>query len=292
MNKFLKSGTTLLFAIGALTLLGGMESFRTPLLENALIGEHRTEDEQARDIHRHPTETLAFFGLDPDMHVAEIWPGGRGWYLKVIAPTLAGGSGEYYAVTPWDPASENERVQKAIENFNTNFVANKDTYGTINVSLMRGLKTDIAPASSLDMVLTFRNVHNWMTGNPDTDYSAEYMAGYFRALKPGGILGIVEHRADPEAPIDAAASSGYVHESQVMAMAEAAGFEFVAKSDINANAKDTRDHPYGVWTLPPTLRSAGRGQDPNPEFDHAPYNAIGESDRMTMKFRKPIPASK
>lgn len=278
-------------AASAVTLLGAMSSFRTPLIEDALIGEHRTDEERARDVYRHPSETLDFFGLKADMHVAEIWPGGRGWYLKIIAPTLAQGKGEYYAVTPWDPESENERVHKAIANFNANFVSNTDTYGTINVSLMRGLKTDIAPAGSLDMVLTFRNVHNWMTGNPDTDYSAEYMAGYFRALKPGGTLGVVEHRADAEAPLDAAASTGYVHESQVIAMAEAAGFEFVAKSSINANPKDTRDHPFGVWTLPPTHRTAGRGEDPDPDFDHGPYDAIGESDRMTLKFRKPEASS-
>lgn len=263
-----------------------MSKFRKPLVEITMEGDHRTDEERARDAWRHPSETLDFFGFEPDMTVAEIWPGG-GWYLKVIAPAMAKGGGTYYAVTPWDPASDNERVQAAITRFNESYVSQPETYGTVHMTLMRGPQNDIAPPASLDMVLTFRNIHNWMTGDPQTDYSDEYFAAFYKALKPGGILGVVEHRADPTADVDPAGKSGYVHEIQVREMAERAGFVFVAKSDVNANPADTKDHPFGVWTLPPTKRSALRGQEPAADFDRAKYDAIGESDRMTLKFRKP-----
>lgn len=253
-----------------------------------LAGEHRSEAGRARDIWRHPAETLRFMGLEGDMSVAEIWPGG-GWYLKVIAPALKAGGGTYYAVTPWDPASDSDRVQGAIKTFDETIVGAPDIYGTVHRTLMRGAKNDIAPDGSLDMVLTFRNVHNWLTGDEKTDFSQAYMDAFFRALKPGGTLGVVEHRARDTVAQDPAARSGYVHVAQVKALATAAGFEFVGSSEVNANPLDTGDHPFGVWTLPPTRQSPDADQDADQDagFDRAKYDAIGESDRMTLKFRKP-----
>lgn len=252
-----------------------------------LASDHRSDDERARDQWRHPVETLEFFGLEGGMTVAEIWPGGNPWYLKVIAPIIRQGGGTYYAVTPWDPESENTRVQAAIKKFDETYVTAPDTWGSVHRTLLRRTKTDIAPEGSLDMVLTFRNVHNWMTGKPDTDYSQAYMNAFFKALKPGGTLGVVEHRADDTRAEDPAAKNGYVHVAQVKALAAAAGFELVASSEINANPKDTKDHPFGVWTLAPNRRTSPYGEDPDPDFDRTPFDPIGESDRMTLKFRKP-----
>jgi predicted methyltransferase len=273
------------------TGLSGMSALKGPSgdidYETVLAGDHRADKERARDASRHPQGTLEFFGLSGDMSVAEIWPGGSAWYLKVIAPALKSGGGTYYAVTPWDPASDSERVQGAIKKFDETIVADTGTYGTVHRTLMRGASTDIAPDGSLDMVLTFRNVHNWMTGKEDTDFSQAYMKAFFKALKPGGILGVVEHRANDANPHDPAARNGYVHVAQVKALAAAAGFEFVEASQVNTNAADTKDHPFGVWTLAPSRRTSPYGQDPDPAFDRTPYDAIGESDRMTLKFRKP-----
>lgn len=282
---------SILAAVVIVTGLAGMSALKGLNggidYEAVLSGDHRSDEERARDASRHPQGTLEFFGLKSDLSVAEIWPGGSGWYLKVIAPALQSGGGTYYAVTPWDPASDNERTQDAIKKFDETIVADTETYGMVHRTLMRGASTDIAPEGSLDMVLTFRNVHNWMTGKDDTDFSQAYVNAFFKALKPGGILGVVEHRANDANPHDPAASAGYVHVAQVKAMAEAAGFEFVSSSEVNANPADTADHPFGVWTLPPSRRSAMRGKEPAADFDRTHFDAIGESDRMTLKFRKP-----
>lgn len=276
---------TALTGMSALKALTTSEDYDTVLASDA-----RTDEERARDPWRHPAKTLQFFGLEGDMSVAEIWPGGNPWYMKVIAPIIREGGGTYYAVTPWDPESENTRVHAAIEKFDETYVGTPGapaTWGTVHRTLMRGSKTDIAPDASLDMVVTFRNVHNWMTGKPETDNSQAYMNAFYKALKPGGILGVVEHRADDARAEDPAAANGYVHVAQVRALAVAAGFEFVASSPINANPKDTSDHPFGVWTLAPNRRTSLYGEDPDPDFDRTPWDAIGESDRMTLKFRKP-----
>lgn len=285
---------TSLMAVVMVTGLTGMSALKRdpksdggPDYASVLAGAHRTDEHRARDVSRHPAETLQFLGLEGDMTVAEIWPGGSGWYLNVIAPAMKAGGGSYYAVTPWDPASDSERVQGAIKKFDETIVANTETYGTVHRTLLRGDKTDIAPEGSLDMVLTFRNVHNWMTGKPETDNSQNYMNAFFKALKSGGTLGVVEHRANDSVPHDPAARNGYVHVAQVKALASAAGFEFVGSSEANANTADTKDHPFGVWTLAPSRRTSPYGQDPDPAFDRTKYDAIGESDRMTLKFRKP-----
>ncbi len=248
-------------------------------LAAAIEGAHRSDEERARDVYRHPQETLEFFGVEPSMSVVEIWPGG-GWYTNVIAPYLAG-DGVYYAAQ-FDPEAR-PQAAAAIEAFKEKYGADADLYGTVEVTVL-GVAPDqkIAPDATADAVLTFRNVHNWMRG--DEPPAATYFQKFYDALKPGGVLGVVEHRADS---VEVDPSSGYVAEETVIEFAEAAGFVLDARSEINANPLDTKDHPFGVWTLPPVRRSsAARGME-DPEFDRTKYDAIGESDRMSLRFVKP-----
>ena len=242
-------------------------------LEDLIQGDHRTPSYAARDKYRHPLETLEFFGLRPDMHVVEIWPGG-GWYTEILAPYLKP-AGKYYAAHR-NRDTKDARIQKFIKRYDAKLASRPDLYGEVIVTELSRTKHDIAPPGSADLVLTFRNVHNWMKFG----FEAPIFEAMFAALKPGGILGVVEHRADPEEFPDPQALSGYVHEEQVVQMAEDAGFELLSKSEVNANPKDSRSHPEGVWTLPPTLRLKDK--------DREKYLGIGESDRMTLKFVKPI----
>ncbi|MCF6198649.1 MAG: methyltransferase [Hyphomicrobiaceae bacterium] len=242
-----------------------------PTLQGLADGDHRLDKSKARNKFRHPVETLKFFGLKPGMTVVEIWPGG-GWYTDIIAPYVMK-NGKYYAAGR-NRDSKNKRIQASIKRYDKKLVKHPELFGKVIVTQLSQNKTEIAPAGSADLVLTFRNIHNWMKfGFDRTIFEAMY-----KALKPGGVLGIVEHRENPEEFPDPQTLSGYVHEEQVMAMAKAAGFAFIGKSEINANPKDTRKHPKGVWTLPPSLRLKDK--------DRAKYLAIGESDRMTMMFRK------
>jgi len=247
------------------------------LLAAAIAGEQRSDEDRARDEWRHPKETLEFFGVEPSMTVVEIWPGG-GWYAKILAPFLKSESGLYYAAHV-DPAAS-ERSAERVAQFKSDF-GDADIYGDVRVTALGA--DDIAPEGSADVVLTFRNVHNWMSAGKAQDY----FNSFYAALKPGGILGVVEHRA-AESADEKDGSSGYVKESTVKALAAAAGFEFAEASEINANPADTKDHPFGVWTLPPVRRSAPSNGMENPDFDRAKYDAIGESDRMTLKFVKPV----
>lgn len=241
-------------------------------IKTALAGDHRIEKYVSRDQFRHPLETLLFFGLKPEMTVVEIWPGG-GWYTDILAPALKG-TGKYYAAAhPKD--SDQDFVKRMLKRYDEKLKSRPEIFGEVLVTELGRHKTNIAPAGSADMVLTFRNVHNWMKFG----YERVVFQAMFEALKPGGILGVVEHRADPDDFPDPQALSGYVHESQIKEMAADAGFEFVGSSEINANPKDARKHPEGVWTLPPSLRLKDK--------DRAKYLAIGESDRMTLKFKKP-----
>lgn len=246
------------------------------LVEQALTGNHRAEGNAVRNRHRHPLATLKFFGLDPSMTVVEIWPS-SGWYAEILAPVLRE-HGKYcaagYALSANRPPKWRKNLQRK---FQAKLAARPDVYDRVIVTeLSVPERTEIAPPGSADMVLTFRNVHNWMNG----DYAQELFVAMFRALKPGGVLGVVEHRAKEGTTLAAMKKSGYVTEARVIAFAENAGFQLAAKSDVNANPKDATDHPKGVWTLPPSLRLGDQDRDI--------YVAIGESDRMTVRFVKPV----
>lgn len=250
-------------------------------MDDAIAGEWRPEEHRARDQYRHPKETLGFFGLEPGMTVVEIWPGG-GWYTNILAPYVSNTGGTYIAAGS-DASGGSDSAVASVERFQRNFVDEPQTYGPIEVTSLGGKTDGIAPAGSADLVLTFRNVHNWVSGG----MVEKGFADAFNALKPGGVLGVIDHRLPADREQDEKASTGYLHESFVVAAAEAAGFAFVGGSDINNNPKDTGDHPFGVWTLPPTKRTASYGAEADPNFDQTPYVAIGESDRFTLKFRKP-----
>jgi predicted methyltransferase len=247
-------------------------------IDRALAGDHRSAVNRARDVYRHPKETLAFFGLRQEMTVMEVWPGGGGWYTEILAPVLRD-RGRYIAAG-WDPKADSKYMQDGLKAFADKLAARPDLYGKAKVTaLQHPNEMQPVPAGSVDMVLTFRNLHNWMA----REAAAPMLAAMFKALKPGGILGIVEHRAPDTIPQDPGARSGYVREDHVIALAQAAGFELLGRSEINANPKDTKDHPQGVWSLPPTFREGEANRDR--------YAAIGESDRLTMRFRKPLAAN-
>ena len=249
----------------------------------AVAGEWRSNEEKARDIYRHPVETLEFFGIQPDDTVIEIWPGG-GWYTNILAPYLAQGGGTLIAAGFDIENAEGERRTRLEEGLARFKDAHSDpVFGSIEYTAFSANSDSLAAPGSADAVLTFRNIHNWMSGG----YTEKFFADAYMALKPGGVLGVVEHRLPSTADQDPTASSGYVHEDYVKALAEAAGFEFVSSSEINANPADTADHPFGVWTLPPNSLLKDRDGNTPADFDATKYQAIGESDRMTLKFVKP-----
>ena len=244
-------------------------------VEQAMNADHRSPNNIARNQYRHPADTLAFFGLKADMTVVEIWPGG-GWYSEILAPVLKD-HGQYYAAGFSLIAERTPDWRKNYQRkFEEKLKQNPEVYGkTIVTDLSIPERTEIAPAGTADLVLTFRNVHNWMKG----EYAQDVFNSMYTALKSGGILGVVEHRAKPNTSVEDMITSGYVTEAHVIKLANAAGFKLDAKSEVNANAKDSSQHPKGVWTLPPSLRLG--------EKDQAKYLAIGESDRMTLRFIKP-----
>lgn len=241
-------------------------------LAAAVAAPHRSEANRARDKYRHPAETLAFFGIKPTDTVVELWPGG-GWYTEILAPYLAD-KGKLIAAAPSGRASDG--LAKRLD-------ANPTVYGKVaraNFPTLLG-GTGVAPGTA-DAVLTFRNVHNWRMGymQPEkTDYSEAAFREIFAMLKPGGVLGIEDHRLPESASDERERASGYMKVSTIRRLAEAAGFKFAGASEVNANPKDTADWPDGVWTLPPTLAKG--------DVDRDKYLAIGESDRMTLKFVKP-----
>ena len=235
--------------------------------------QYRTKAEKVRDKYRHPKRTLKFFGVKPTDTVVEIWPG-SGWYTQILAPALKG-SGQYVAAH-WPKDSTVGFFQKSRAKFDVKFTDHPERYGDISVVGFEPPKHNIlAPDESADVVLTFRNVHNWMS----KDYEQDVFKSAYNALKPGGVLGVVEHRAKPNTDRLSMIESGYVTESYVKQLAQNAGFKFVASSEVNANPKDLKNYPAGVWTLPPTLRFKEQNKDK--------YLKIGESDRMTLKFVKP-----
>ena len=238
-----------------------------------LAGAWRDPKNVARDQYRHPRETLSFFDIAPDETLIEITPGG-GWYAEVLAPYLRD-KGHYVAAV-WDDAIAGQPGYRYRLNneLRAKFTGNAAVYGTPDVRVFDPKAPVFGPAASADTVLTFRNAHNWVAdGNADA-----YFKAFFDVLKPGGTLGVVDHRAKPGTDLEAMKKSGYLTEELVIGYATKAGFVLEEKSEINANPKDTTDHPNGVWTLPPVMR--GR-------LDPEKYSAIGESDRMTLKFRKP-----
>ncbi len=241
-------------------------------LRKVIAGDHRSAKNRSRDVFRHPFETLSFMGLRSDMTVAEILPGG-GWYMEIIAPFLKQ-KGRYYGAN-WANDDPRERYRGFLKRFKKKVASRADLYGSVTVTEFAKNKLNFAAPGSADMVLTFRNLHNW----PKRGTRKRYMKAIFKVLKPGGILGVVDHRANDKLAVDPKALSGYVHESQMMEYAKEAGFRFLAKSNINANYRDMTQHPEGVWTLPPSLRMKDKYRDK--------YMAIGESDRLTMKFIKP-----
>ena len=234
-------------------------------LQSVVDAPQREAANRARDSHRHPVETLAFFGVQPTDSVIEISPGG-GWYSEILAPYLREG-GTYIAAAAAAPADSGGGKRNAA--LQAKFAATPARYDRAAWREYDGKAPMLGPDASADVVLTFRNVHNWRAAN---QAEGQFRA-FFAVLKPGGTLGVVEHRA--KADVAADDKSGYVGQAQVIAMAEAAGFKLQQSSEINANPRDTRDHPNGVWTLLPGLRG---GEE---------FRAIGESDRMTLKFRKP-----
>jgi len=240
-------------------------------LTSILAGDQRSEENRARDRYRHPKETLLFFGVRPQMKVLEVWPE-PGWYTEVIAP-LVRDSGVYYAAVTPNPASKH--VTQRLDAFRAKLASRPDLYEHVQVVNFPLDGSDVVPPESVDMVVTFRNIHNWMAD----DKAAQAFASMFRALKPGGVLGVVEHRGNPAISQDPRAKSGYVNEDYAIKLIEAQGFRLGAKSQVNANPKDTKDYEQGVWTLPPSYRLGAK--------DHDKYAAIGESDRFTLRFVKP-----
>lgn len=240
-------------------------------LGKAIAGQQRSAEHKARDKYRHPQETLEFFDVKDNMTVVEVWPG-AGWYTEILAPYLRD-KGKLYAAH-FSADAEEPYFKKGLKDFVDKLHDQPKVYGKVELTALQPPQLlQIAPDGSADRVLTFRNVHNWMK----SDQAAAVFSAMYKALKPGGILGVVEHRNNALKPQDTQAESGYVSEDYVIALARNAGFEFLGKSEINANSKDTKDYP--VWALPPSLALKDK--------DREKYLAIGESDRMTIKFMKP-----
>lgn len=245
----------------------------------ALNGPWRQEPE--RDEWRHPLQTLLFWGLEGDATVLEIYPG-LGWYTSILAPYLAANGG-HLIVAGFDPRAASMAQREVLAAWDARFMHDEGRYGRIERSAVSESGGALARAGTVDLAILSNNVHTLMAEGAAERVFREVLA----ALKPGGAFGIEQHRAASTGLQDPVAGAGYVQEAYVKALAQEAGFEFVAASDVNANPRDTRDHPFGVWTLPPTLRTSPLGQPDDPGFDTSPFEAIGESDRMTLKFRKP-----
>jgi predicted methyltransferase len=241
-------------------------------IERALDGAHRSARSRARDADRHPVDTLLFFGIRPGMTVAEAWPGSDGWYTEILAPLLAESGKLYAAQMP--PLAGNEFVAGVRRDFSAKLAALPEIYGKVSVTTLDADGAEIAPASSCDLVISVGSLHDWM----NRGFVPQAFAAMHRALKPGGTLGIVDYRADPARPPDPRATNGYVNEQLAIQSIEAAGFELLERSEINGNPRDTRDYEQGVWTLPPYLRQGSR--------DLERFQAIGEADRFTLRFRK------
>jgi predicted methyltransferase len=250
-------------------------------LQAAVDGPQRSAAHKARDVHRHPVETLTFWGLKPKQTVIELSPG-SGYWTEILAPYAKATGGRYVAgVADLENPTISEGARKSRADFEARY-ADPAVYGKISYANFGPQSKPLGAPGSADLVITARNIHNWMGPAGMLD---KVMADFHAVLKPGGVLAVEEHRADPR-PETPGVTDGYVAVGTVVAAAEKAGFKLAAQSEANANPKDTKDHPFGVWTLPPVRRSAPNGQPANPNFDSSKYDAIGESDRMTLRFVK------
>lgn len=254
-----------------------------PALAAAIAGEWRTPEARARDAFRRPAEALTFWGLKPGMAILEVQPGAASWWTEILAPYARATNGTFYATgADLDDPKLPEGARKARAEFEERYNSKPEIYGKVHV-VNWGPRSKPLPENKFDFILTARSVHGWM----NSGWAEKAFTDLAHALKPGGILALEQHRANPGANQDGKAPTGYVTEEYVIALAKKAGLELEDRSEINANPKDTKDHPFGVWTLPPTRQTAPIGQPPNPNFDRTKYDAIGESDRMTLRFRKP-----
>lgn len=246
-------------------------------LDKVIAGDWRDPKNVARDQFRHPRETLTFFGIRRDMTVIEIWPA-TGWYSEILAPYLRK-KGHYLAAMTLPERAGDEAAQasaqKTLDTLRSKFAKDPDIYEGVEVVQFEPAAPVLGPPASADAVLTFRNVHNWVRAGTEV----QMFEAMFEVLKPGGVLGVVDHRAAEGSDLASVNGSGYLPEAYVINLALRAGFQLQARSEINANPRDSKDYPKGVWTLPPTLELG--------DVDHDKYLAIGESDRMTLRFRKP-----
>jgi len=269
-------------AIAVVLAVSSVAASADQALNDAVKGSWRTPANVQRDVWRKPVDALTFWGLKPGMAVLELSPGG-GWWTEILAPYARLSKGTY-ATTAADLNNPelSQGAKDARAQFEKKF-SDQSIYGPITYVNFGPKSQGLGAPNSVDFVLNGRNIHNWMA-NGMLD---KVMAESFAVLKSGGVLAIEEHRNAPETVQDPKAPTGYVTEAFVIAAAEKAGFKLAARSDLYANPKDDRDHPFGVWTLPPARRTAPQGQPANPNFDSAPYDAIGESDRMALRFVKP-----
>jgi predicted methyltransferase len=251
------------------------------VLADVIENGPRAPADKARDVYRHPGASLAFWGLKPGDTVIDVAPG-AGWWTDILAPYLARTGGHYIAAGA-DLANPktSEGARKGRAAFEAKYEGDPKLYGDVKVVGFSQTSGPLAPAGTVDMVLVSREIHDWAQVD---GFVQKAFADFRAALKPGGVLAVEDHRAPDGA--DPRKGNGYISEAYVIGEARKAGFVLAARSDINANPKDTKDYPFGVWTLPPTRRSAPAGQPPDPTFDHAKYDAIGESDRMTLKLVK------
>jgi len=279
--KFRK--TTAAMTLAAFTMLATIgfaaaEKKTVQAIESAVSGSWRSADSKERDAQRHPVDALEFWGLKPGMTILEVQPGG-GWWTEILAPYARANKGEFYATAAdlKDPALS-EGARKGRAEYAAKY-ADEKVYGKVNL-VNWGAKAEPLPANKFDFVLLARGMHGWVRqGTADAN-----LANIYNSVKPGGVLAVEQHRAKDGQ--DPSVFNGYVDEKYVVSLAEKAGFKLAAKSEINANPKDTKDHPFGVWTLPPTRQSSEGGKPVDPSFDRAKYDAIGESDRMTLRFVK------
>ncbi len=291
--RFPRSAVVPVSAIALLVMLSAC-SKREPAAEtpaapqNSLVasidGEWRSAEDRARDQYRHPQESLEFWGLAPGMTILEVQPGG-GWWRDILAPYAHATGGSYYATAAdLNDPDLSEAARKARADLEASLAAKSEVYGQVHF-LNFGAKSAPLPPNTFDFALSARSFHGWM-GSGMTE---KFLNDLYGALKPGGILAIEQHRANPGEQ-DPKAPTGYVTEEYVIEQVQKAGFELVGRSEVNANPLDTKDHPFGVWTLPPTKRTRPYSEGWNahdPSFDRTKYDVIGESDRMTLKFMKP-----